>query len=329
MLKKFFTLLSLVALFCLFWYYQALRPVVSSSIPDQEFEVKSGQGLDSISQNLSTQKLIRSRLAFKITVVRFGLTNKIQAGYFRLSPNMDIPTIAQKLTKASSKQARVTLQEGLRREEMALLIENAIKNVNPESSFSATDFVSNTKNLEGQLFPDTYDLDPKSTTEQIITKLHDRYLSVTKDLNIPDERLKSVTILASLIEREAGQASEMPGVASVIANRLAAQWPIQIDAAIQYALTTSRCRSLNCDWWPKSLTKADLQIKSPYNTYTEQGLPPSPICNPGKDSLKAALQAKSGPYWFYLHDLNGEIHLAKTVEEHNQNVCKYLQKDCR
>lgn len=329
MLKKLSITLSFVALFCLFWYFQALRPVLSTSVPDQDFEVRSGQGLDSIGQSLSSQKLIRSRLAFKITVVRLGLTNKIQAGYFRLSPNMDITAIAQKLTKASTKQVRVTLQEGLRREEFAQTIEQSLKSINPQTNFSATDFVSKTKNLEGQLFPDTYDLDPKVTTDQVVEKLHQRYLDIISELKIATDKQKSVTILASLVEREAGDSSEMSGVASVITNRLQSNWPTQIDAAIQYAVTSSRCRSLNCDWWPKSLTKADLQVRSAFNTYTNQGLPPSPICNPGKDSLKAASEAKTGSYWFYLHDLNGQIHFAKTVEEHNQNVCRYLQKDCR
>ena len=120
----------------------------------------------------------------------------------------------------------------------------------------------------------------------------------------------------------------MSEIAGVIENRLAAKWPLQIDATVQYALSTARCKKLDCDWWPKTLTKVDLQIKSPYNTYLNQGLPIKPISNPGEAAIKAAVAPAKTTAWFYLHDLKGQIHFAKTIEEHNKNICVYLQKDC-
>ena len=120
----------------------------------------------------------------------------------------------------------------------------------------------------------------------------------------------------------------MPEVAGVIENRLQASWPLQIDATVQYALSTARCKKTDCDWWPKSLSKTDLQYKSLYNTYLNQGLPPKPISNPGKDALAAAANPKTTSAWFYLHDSDGQIHFANTIEQHNQNVCTYLHKDC-
>ncbi len=329
MIKRLFFALTGITLFCLFWYLQAVRPVTLHSFPEIEVEIASGESVDQIANKLSNLKLIRSRTAFKFTVIRLGLASKIQAGFFKLSPNESTVIIANKLTKASTKQTRVTLPEGLRRHEMALIIHKALLKSNPETTFSVDEFIKQTTSLEGQLFPDTYDLDPKTDTQTVISRLTDTHKRALADLKVPVEKQKEIIIIASLLEREAGDASEMKEIAGVISNRLKAGWPLQIDATVQYIIATNRCKKADCDWWPVSITKQDLQIKSPFNTYANPGLPPAPISNPGKDSLSAALSPASTPFWFYLHDAQGVIHFAKTVEEHNQNVCLYLKKDCR
>jgi len=256
-----------------------------------------------------------------------GISSKVQAGFFRLSPNMSITDIAKSLIHASIKSVRVTIPEGLRRQEIALILENALKNVEGKI-FSSTEFISKTQEKEGMLFPDTYDLDPRSTTESLINRFENRYKEILSEVKIKESDQNRITTLASLLEREAATATEMPEIAGVIENRLNAKWPLQIDATVQYALSTLRCKNIDCDWWPKTLTKLDLQIKSPYNTYLNQGLPPKPISSPGKAALMSAASPKKTTAWFYLHDLKGQIHFAKTVEEHNNNVCTYLQKDC-
>lgn len=327
MFKRLFFALVVVAIGFFVWFFQATRPVTNTKTTASEFEIKSGWGIDRIGQELSSQKLIRSRTAFKITVIVMGIQNRIQAGYFRLSPNMGITTIAQTLTHASAHQVRVTLPEGLRRQEIALILESAFKE-NEGSQFSSSEFLTLTENKEGRLFPDTYDFDPKASTSAVLNKLENRFQEIVTQLNIKEDQLNKVLILASLLEREAGTADEMPEIAGVIENRLKAGWPLQIDATVQYALATSSCRKIDCDWWPKNLTKTNLQLKSAYNTYLNQGLPPKPISNPGRSALSAAASPKATPAWFYLHDLNGNIHFANTVEQHNQNVCTYLKKDC-
>lgn len=328
MIKRFFYAVLILVFVIIGWYAQALRPVTNQESPLVEFEVKTGQDIDKIGENLSQLKLIRSRTAFKITVVRLGISSKIQAGFFRLSPNMDITEIAQKLTKAMSKQVRVTIQEGVRVQEIASIIDKSFKEKSSESNFNTDEFVTKTKSIEGQLFPDTYDFDPKANTDTVINRLKDRHAQVVEELKIPTEKLHKTIIIASLLEREAANSDEMPEVAGVLENRLKAGWPLQIDATVQYAISTIRCKKLDCDWWPNNLTRADIDTKSPFNTYLNQGLPPSPISNPGKDSLSAALNPSSNNYWFYLHDNQGKIHFAQTIEEHNQNVCVYLKKDC-
>ncbi|MFZ2202435.1 MAG: endolytic transglycosylase MltG [Microgenomates group bacterium] len=301
---------------------------VSNDTTKVEFLITPGQSIDQIADTLSQAKLIRSRTVFKLTVFRLNIAKKIQAGYFFLSPSQTTAEIAQSLTKASTKQAWVTIPEGFRREEIANLVIDKLVESNTKHRFDPDEFIRQTSKFEGRLFPDTYALGENITTSEVIEKMTSRFNEITADIGISSNKLNQVVILASLVEREAGEDSERPTVAGIMIKRIANRWPLQVDAAVQYALSTSRCRIRICDWWPKSLTPADLKIVSPYNTYTNLGLPPSPIGNPGRASLEAATQPKESKYWFYLHDLDGNIHYAQTIEEHNQNICTYLKKDC-
>ena len=105
-------------------------------------------------------------------------------------------------------------------------------------------------------------------------------------------------------------------------------WPLQADATVQYAVADVQCLISNaqCNWWPQNLTRQNLQIDSPYNTYKFKGLPPGPICNPGLASIKAVIEYQKTPYWFYLSDLQGRTHYAETIEGHNANIARYLGK---
>lgn len=327
MFKRLISALILIGIAFFGWFFVSTRPVSSKPTGTVEFEIKSGWGIDRVGQELSNAQLIRSRAAFKITVVTMGISSKVQAGFFRLSPSMSITDIAKNLTHASVKTVRVTIPEGLRRQEIALILENTFKNIE-NKTFSSTEFISQTTDKEGRLFPDTYDFDPKASASAIVTKLENKYKEIISEIKVTSENQDKVTILASLLEREAASATEMPEIAGVIENRLAGNWPLQIDATVQYALSNTRCKKLDCNWWPNNLTKTDLQVNSPYNTYKNQGLPPKAISSPGAAALKAAANPQKTTAWFYLHDDKGVIHFAKTIEEHNQNVCTYLHKDC-
>src|SRR5581483_2493272 len=119
---------------------------------------------------------------------------------------------------------------------------------------------------------------------------------------------------ASIIERETKSEEERPIVAGILLKRINAGWPLQADATIQYALG---------NWDP--VNADDLKIQSPYNTYLNTGLPPTPICNPGLSSINAAKNPTQSNYWYYLHDKDGQIHYATTIDEQNANIAKYLQ----
>lgn len=318
------TLLFLVVSFFA-WYMISIQPVVRSKTPTVSFEVPTGAGLDTIITRLSREKLIRSRTAFKITVLKMGIASKLQAGYFQLTPNMSAEEIATALTKAYAKQVRVTIPEGLRSEEINQIITKSFSSVT-NSKFSTSEFAKLSKGQEGKLFPETYDFSESATTEDIFNKLVLQHTKILTDLKISDDK---TVVLASLLEREAASDNEMPMIAGVIKKRLENGWPLQIDATVQYFLGSNRCKKLDCDWWPENITTADLKISSPYNTYLNKGLPPTPIANPGRAALAAAAKPQTTSAWFYLHDDKGVIHFADTIEDHNRNICTYLKKDCK
>lgn len=326
MLKRLIIALTTIAVFGFGWYFQAIQPVTRAVMPTVDFEIKPATGIDQIANDLNKAQLIRSRIAFKVTVIRLGIASKIQAGFFKLTPSMDATEMAQALTRAYARQYRVTIPEGLRSEEINFLFEKAFTEIK-NNKYNPTEFAALTRGKEGYLFPDTYDFTPEASASDVVKRMAIRFDEVSSE--IPQDKLGEIVILASLLEREAATAEEMPQVAGVIQKRLEAGWPLQIDATVQYALGSATCKKIDCDWWKKDLTKEDLRLNSPYNTYVHSGLPVAPIANPGKDALAAATNPVVGTAWFYLHDLNGKIHFADTIVQHNRNICTFLKKDCK
>jgi len=326
---SFIASIIFVVIFTLtFSLVSVFRPVDHKNSQQVEFEILPGQSLNQIATNLENHKLVRSALALELYLYSHNYHRRIQAGFFYLSPSQSTIEIGKSLTKAVTKQVRVVIPEGLRRQEIANLILDALEKAQINHNFNPEEFITKTATLEGKLFPDTYNLSAETSTEGMITKLTQQFSKVYTKLDLPVERQDQIITLASLIEREAGGDQEKPEIAGVITNRLDYQWPLQVDATVQFALANVSCRLRICDWWPQPLTKIDLNFNSEYNTYLQPGLPPSPICNPGEKSLEAAAFPQKTPNWFYLHDNDGQIHFAKTVEEHNKNVCLYLKKDC-
>jgi len=328
MLKRIITALTIIAVVFFGWYFQSIQPVTRLDLPVVDFEVKPGTGVDKIANELSDARLIRSRIGFKLTVIRLGIASKIQAGYFKLSPSMSAVEVVQALTHAYARQVRVTIPEGLRSEEINFILEKTFSQVK-DNRFNPAEFARQTKNLEGRLFPDTYDFIPEASASDVVKRLTGRFDSIIADLKISEDKLPGVLIIASLLEREAANSDEMPSVAGVIERRLKIGMALQIDATVQYALGSVKCKQINCDWCKKDLSKEDLQFRSAYNTYTNPGLPPAPISNPGKDALSAAANPSDGTAFYYLHDSAGKIHFADTYAEHSQNICTFLKKDCR
>jgi UPF0755 protein len=214
----------------------------------------------------------------------------------------------------------VTLLEGWRAEEMARELKTKLS-----TTFDEDEFITLAKEKEGTLFPDTYLFPKETTASTIISTMENtfkkRYAEVVQEVGKTDRLQDEVIVIASLLEREARDPVEMKTVAGVFENRLRLGMPLQVDATLQYAKGYNRTLDT---WWAEP-SAADKQVVSPFNTYMYKGLPPGPICNPGKAALIAAAKPDRTDYLFYISDRTGQMHYAKTLEEHNANIAQYLR----
>ena len=310
-------LFILVLLGMYFVYQEGSLPVDKQNQGSFIFTITKGEGLYAITKRLAAEDLIRNRIVFLFIAKQMGIEKKIQAGNFRLTKRMTAQEVAEQLTHGTLDEW-VTIIEGMRKEEIALKLKD-------QFPISEIKFIENAP--EGELFPDTY-LIPKTDSEDAIIAIMQnnfkkKMAEARKQYPFEKRSDREALILASLVEREAKLTSDRLLVASIILKRIELGMPLQLDATIQYALGYQRDQKT---WWKQDLTVDDLKVDSTYNTYTRTGLPPAPICNPGLESLKAALGATPNtPYLYYVSDSKGIIHPARTLEEHNANIRKYVQ----
>lgn len=297
-----------------FWFYKNSRPV-SNVEKFSYFIIAKGASASQIGNKLESAGLIKSAVAFKLYLQFTGQSGKVQTGEFRLTPSYSLFQTADAIFKGPI-ELWVTIPEGLRREEVAQKVATTLGR---DSSFVA-DFLQASEGEEGYLFPDTYLFPRDVAASTVVKRMLDTFTSRTGDLeNNSGLSFGQAITLASLLERETKTDTERPVVAGILIKRLNSGWPLQTDAAVQYAVGTSK------DWWP-ILTLDNLSIKSSYNTYKNRGLPPSPIASPGLSSIKGVFDPTQSDYWYYIHDVKGQIHYARTLEEHNANISKYLGK---
>lgn len=307
-----FLVLIVVASFV--WFYLNIQsPGTNRDFKD--FLITKGTSASQIGTNLEKAGFIKNSLAFKIYVKATGQAGRIFAGEYRLSSAMSLTQIVSQLTRGPL-ELWVTIPEGLRREEIAARFTTGLD----RNTVFTSEFLQASKGQEGMLFPDTYLFPKDASASSIVNKMVRTFDSKTSTLPAGSGlTFAQKIILASIIERETKTEAERPVVAGIMLNRINAGMPLQVDATVQYAVGSQK------NWWP-ILSREDLKVNSPYNTYKFTGLPPAPIANPGLSSLMAAFNPAPSDYFYYIHDKNGLIHYAKDLEEHNSNVARYLGK---
>ncbi|MBI3577607.1 endolytic transglycosylase MltG [Candidatus Gottesmanbacteria bacterium] len=299
------------------WWKDAVAPVDTNDPTPVIFVVSRGEGARSVASRLAQEKFVRSPTGFFVLVKFMGIERSLQAGEYRLNRTMDAAKIAETLTHGTL-DVWVTTLEGWRVEEIAtkLAKELAI----PEREFLRVA-------REGYMFPDTYRI-PKDATVSAIVQLFQENFDKKVDVQLRLDAKKTglsfndVITLASIVEREGRTDSDRPIIAGILLKRLKENMALETDATIQYELGYQPTEK---SWWKKYLTDDDKNVKSPFNTYRNPGLPPHSIANPGLASIKAVIYPKETDYWYYLHDTAGRAHYAKTIEEHTANIAKYLQ----
>lgn len=312
----------------------------SESAPQREvggevvLTIPPGSTTEQIADLLREAGVIRSTLAFRLRARQTGVDGSFQAGQHVLRRNMTVDEAIQALQKAETHEMVLTLIEGWRREQMAAYLQaqnvlNASEfliltaSPRPERGFLAD--LPDSTSLEGYLFPDTYRIEPETSTGQFVDRLLDQFASkiggaVNEGFQANGLNLHQAVTLAAIIEREAQVAAERPIIASVFYNRLRIGMPLQADPTVQYALGYQDSEGR---WWKKTVTYDDLRVESPYNTYANAGLPPGPICSPGLAALQAVAAPATTDYYYFVAVGDGSHVFSRTLEEHNANVRKY------
>ena len=298
-----------------------------------EVTIDEGDGLGAIAKKLKKAGIIDSKFLFKLYGLFSGTAKKVDAGVYKLDTGMDYHCLEQTMQTGTSAAATVTvtIPEGYTVQQIIeLLAENDVSSVEKlteaaknyvfeDYSFIDNENLGNISRLEGYLFPDTYEFYVKEEAVSALSRLLDNfYYWIFEDEEMVEmmegEDLKEIITVASLIEKET-DGTDRETIASVIYNRLnhsaETAYLLQIDASLVYAAG-------------REITQDDYKnLDSPYNLYTHQGLPPTPIANPGLASIKAALNPEKTNYYFYALDVNGEFgtpnrHVfSKTLADHN------------
>jgi len=324
-------------------YYAALlvlqeqsltRPVDPLGVP-RPFRIELGEPTASVIQRLYDDGFIESAEAFRNYLLYSGFDTSLQAGDYSLSRAMNAIEIAHKLQDATPEHVTFPILPGWRLEEIAAALPTSGLDFSPEEFLSSariprngyifSDSLPPHATLEGFFFPDTYEMTRTLTLEDFIRVSLDNFQAhLTPDLvsgfNEQGLDIYSAVILASIVEREAVVDDEMPMIASVFYNRLAAGMKLDSDPTVQYALGFNHGQG---SWWTNPLSLDDLKSNSPYNTYIYPGLPPGPIDSPGKTALRAVAYPESSPYLYFRAacDGSGRHVFAKTFEEHMANAC--------
>ncbi len=357
-------LIIVVLLACLFVYQGIYSPKEPGSAETKNFLVKQGEGAKEISINLKEQGIIKYSSLFRIYALFQGKAEKLQAGEYKLSPGMNIPEIVDKLASGESVKKTITIIEGWNLKDIGWYFESkgmfmaeelfelvgfplidyseATDLPEPKDFSEEFDFLEDkpkSLGLEGYLFPDTYEIFPEEGIENIIKRMLDNFgrkltLELREEIISQGKSIFEIVTMASLIEKEVITIEDKKIVSGILWKRLKNKMPLQVDATIvyirqkgEYKVLPSEARHGSYITGRKTtkITKEELKIDSPYNTYKYKGLPLGPISNPGFKSIEAAIYSQQSEYWFYLSTPEGETIFSKTLKEHNEAIAKYLK----
>lgn len=326
--QKIGTVVLLVSITILFSTYYSI--FIKKINLNQDFYIQKGDSYNTILNNLKKQKIINNKLVFKV-YSSFNDTTNINAGKYVFMGQYNVPEIFRVIKEDVISQIKtkdITIIEGWNKYDVAKYLSNEF---NVEYNF-VLDFIKsgykkssliekykfldnkNIQDLEGYIYPDTYEVYENTNLEKIFDKILSNFENkVVKKYNLDNDKLYETLKIASLIEKEARFDNERPIISGIIYNRIEAGMKLQIDATIVYFSKDN------------GNIAEDKNIDNPYNTYTRLGLPIGAISNPSIKSIDAAVNPEKTDYLFYIHKSDGEAVFAKTLEEHNRNINLYLK----
>jgi UPF0755 protein len=275
--------------------------------------IPQGSGVEAIARQLHQAGVIEDPLVFRLGVRLLRVGRELRAGEYLFAVALSNRDAIDLLRSGQTVVRRLTLAEGLTSREIVALMDQA------EAMAGSVE----TLPPEGSLLPETYHYARGDGRGELVARMaraRDKLLSelwAGRAPNLPLASPQEAVILASIVEKETGIAGERPRVASVFVNRLQKGMRLQSDPTVVYGLTGGKGPL------GRALTRKDLQVPSPYNTYLIDGLPPGPIANPGRASLEAVLNPAQTAFLYFVADGSGGHAFAKTLAEHNRNVAKW------
>lgn len=306
----------LFGVLCFLIFHVTIAPPINFPGPTL-INISKNETLDSVAQNLKDKHLIRSTTFFIQLAKIFGANSTIVPGEYFFPSSQSIISVARRLAHGNFElvPVKVTLPEGVSTFQMAEILAKKIPD------FDKVAFLKAAQTKEGYLFPDTYFFVPGNDPLIVISTMESNFKRKIREPSVASaiasfgKPISEIVTMASLLEKEANDLKSKKVIAGILWRRLEVRMPLQVDAVFPYIIGKNSLQ----------LTRTDLKVNSPYNTYIHKGLPPGPITNPGIDSILAAVTPVPTTYVFYLSDLNGDFHYSATYTEHLAKQKHYLK----
>jgi UPF0755 protein len=310
-----------------FWIFTA-APAVQAG--PRVVDIPPQQGLTGVASRLDEAGVIRSPLGFMLLALARGTARGLKAGEYEIPQGSNTLAVLAQLEGGRVRQHAVLFREGGSLTELARILESErlaraddVHRVARDPVFLKTLDI-HAESLEGYLYPDTYQFVRGMTPEEILARMAARMRDqispeVLERARARDLSVHQVLTLASIIEKEAVIRVEMPLISAVFWNRLRREMPLQADPTVQFAVGKDG----------KALTRADLQVDSPYNTYRRQGLPPGPIAAPSRAAIEAAVKPAAVNYLYFVSVDDRRHHFSTNLAEHNAAVAQYRMAKAR
>lgn len=345
--RNMILLIMLVSFLCVLIYLKGVNSSTQNG-DNKTFVITTGQSVDNIAENLRNEKLIKSKLIFKIYTKLSGSQLFFQPGSYNLNSSMNIKEIVYDMTKKTflKPEEKLTFIEGWNLNDYTSLIKK--HNFNNANDFSKLvgevmldyrtigndaypyDYSADYSfledkpkfyGLEGYLFPDTYRFFTDATADDIVRKMLDNFdkkltAKMRKDISSQNKTIFEIITMASIIQKEVQSESDMKIVSGIFWDRIDNSQALESCATLAYILGENK----------KQYSYEDSRINSSYNTYINRGLPPGPISNPGLKAIEAAIYPEKTDYNYFLTNTEtGETIFSKTYQEHLINKNKYIK----
>ncbi|CAG0986998.1 Endolytic murein transglycosylase [Burkholderiales bacterium] len=302
------------------------RPLALPGVP-YALEVRSGSTLAAVARKLADDGVIDHPIALTLLARAKGVDRTIKAGQYEFDPPIDLAALLARLTQGDVTQSSLTFVEGTTAAEL-------LRRVAAEPTLATTladrpaDEIAkalaiDAPSLEGQFFPDTYFYAAGSADRALLMRAH-RLLQERlgaawerRSAGLPLATPYEALILASIVEKETGRASDRPAIASVFVNRLKLGMRLQTDPTVIYGMGEA---------FDGNLRKRDLEADTPYNTYTRDGLPPTPIALPSQASIAAVVDPPVTQYLYFVARGDGSSEFSTNLADHNRAVARYQKR---